>query len=113
VNMLVEAKGIWVSQPNDAQQSDWAKLIAGKTLADAIFLLQSQKGISKASIQMNGNTVSDDPNKIVFSIGTVNGLPPIANPSVNTNPTINNLPNGDNQTPSEPGRGSSGDMHFL
>src|SRR5436305_1318127 len=104
VNMLVDAKGIWVSQPTDAQKSDWAKLIAGKTPADAISLLQSQKGISKASIQTNGNTLPSDPNNIVFSMEKVNGLPPIANPSINTNPTINNLPSGDNQTPSEPGR---------
>jgi len=113
VIMVVDAKGMWVfakNQPTDAQKQDWAKLIAGKTIADAIPLLQRQTGIGKADIEMkDGNILPGDPTRIAFTIKPVDGFPPIGNPSVSTNPTINNVPNGDDQiTPLPNAKGSNG-----
>lgn len=80
VNMVVDAKGVWVFQPTDAQEAEWKRWIAGQSKLKATTFLQSQKGVSKASIQMSGDTVSDDTNKIGCDMENVEGLSPIANP---------------------------------
>src|SRR6185312_15899646 len=51
ITLLVSAKGLWVYAFTDAQKQALARLVAGKTMADAQNLLKAQKGISNVTIQ--------------------------------------------------------------
>jgi zinc-ribbon domain/Baseplate J-like protein len=54
VYMNVDVQGVWVSQFGDSQKQSLAKLIAGKTQADASALLLEQRGIHKVSLTTSG-----------------------------------------------------------
>ena len=52
VGVAVSAQGIWVYQPDDAQKQTIARMIAGKTRAEALAVFAGIKGIKRASIQL-------------------------------------------------------------
>jgi hypothetical protein len=54
VSMNVDAQGVWAFQFSNNQKQQMAKLIAGKTQADATPLLLKQEGVLKASIRTSG-----------------------------------------------------------
>lgn len=74
VSLLANAKGMWYYQITQAQEQAWAKLIAGKSPAAAQMIIESQTGVSKATIQVNGATLPTDPNQIGFVVQSVPGL---------------------------------------
>jgi hypothetical protein len=74
VSLLANAKGMWYYQITQAQEQAWAKLIAGKSPAAAQTIIESQTGVSKATIQVNGATLPTDPTQISFVVQSVPGL---------------------------------------
>ncbi|MDQ2905568.1 MAG: hypothetical protein M3Y81_18745 [Chloroflexota bacterium] len=119
VQLTVPAEGIWVYQIDDAKKQQLAKLIAGKTKAEAARLLQQQEGIQKADIQIDhgdGNTLPTDAANITIVVQNVPGLQgtptpggpggtPPPTPITTAVPTSTGGP-GNNQSPT-PGLGGS------
>jgi hypothetical protein len=110
VSLNVKAEGIWVYQFSDAAKQSLAKLIAGKSEADAKTLLLQQPGVSDVQISISsGTTLPTNPSDITIDIKTVSGLPgtgtPIAPTPTGTTPATSATPTA---TPtSEPGLGGS------
>jgi len=76
VTIVVDAKGLWVYQFNNAQKSQLAALIVGKTQAQATAILAAQPGVGKIdgiSIS-SGNTLPTDPSKITIVVQNVPGI---------------------------------------
>ncbi|MBA2285347.1 MAG: hypothetical protein H0W02_07700, partial [Ktedonobacteraceae bacterium] len=120
VQLTVPAEGIWVYQIDDAKKQQLAKLIAGKTKAQATRLLQQQADIQKLDIQIDhgdGNTLPTDAANITIVVQNVPGLQgtptpgggpggtPPATPITTGVPTSTGGP-GNNQSPT-PGLGGS------
>ncbi|HLH61046.1 MAG TPA: hypothetical protein VKV20_05125 [Ktedonobacteraceae bacterium] len=113
VSLNVSAEGIWVYQFSDATKQNLAKLIAGKSEAEAKTLLLQQPGVSDVQITLSsGNTLPTDPANITIVINTVPGLPsgtPTTTPPIPTGTTpATQTPPTPTPTPtSEPGLGGS------
>lgn len=76
VSMNAKARGVWVFQFGDSQKQNLAKLIAGKTQADASGLLLKQPGIVKINIITSGGwgTAIPAAEKIKIVVLSVPGL---------------------------------------
>nr|MDQ2713824.1 hypothetical protein [Chloroflexota bacterium] len=119
ISLTVPAEGVWVYQIDDAKKQQLARLIAGKTKAEAARLLQQQEGIQKADIQIDhgdGNTLPSDTANITIVVQNVPGLQgtptpvgsggtPTPTPITTVVPTSTGGP-GSNQSPT-PGLGGS------
>lgn len=71
VGVTVDVKGTWIFQLSAAQKQDLARMLAGKKKAAAQGLLQQQKGIKQAQIQLTGgdqDTLPDNPQEITITI---------------------------------------------
>ncbi|GHO55465.1 baseplate J/gp47 family protein [Ktedonobacter robiniae] len=64
----IEAQGTWAYQFDATAQQALARLIAGKSPAEAQTLLQNTHGVARANVQFNGATLPGDPNQITFTI---------------------------------------------
>jgi hypothetical protein len=78
IDLRIKAEGIWVFQFTDAEKANLAKLIAGKSKADAKALLVQQPGVdSVGTIDItgtDGSTLPTDPKQITIIIQAVPGL---------------------------------------
>ncbi len=71
LSMKIMASGTVVYQFTNTEAQTFAKLIAGKNLADAQALLSKQTGVAQAKIKITGNstnTLPGDPSKIAFVV---------------------------------------------
>lgn len=71
VGVTVDVKGTWIFQLSAAQKQDLARMLAGKKKVAAVDLLQQQKGIKQAQIQLTGgdqDTLPDNPQVIAITI---------------------------------------------
>jgi serine/threonine protein kinase len=76
VTITTTAEGLWAYQFTQAQQQALARLIAGKSKAEAQQLLTTQTGVASATIQLsggNGQTLPSDPSKIRIVVQAVSG----------------------------------------
>ena len=71
--LLVNAKGIWAYQFDTAKQQALARQLAGKKVSEAQTLLNSQRGINNAKIEVKGDTLPTDPAQISFVVQKVPG----------------------------------------
>jgi VCBS repeat-containing protein len=108
LRLLTDAKGMWYYNITQQREAALAKLIAGKTVNDAVVRLQGEKGIGKATIQINGggNTLPTDSTQIGFVVEPITGLSATITP-VSSTPTITNggTGNGSSATPAIVGGG--------
>jgi serine/threonine protein kinase len=77
VTITDSAEGIWAYQFSDAQKTQLASLIIGKTKADATQLLSAQAGIAQVTITLPssmGNLLPTDTKEIMVVIQPVTGL---------------------------------------
>jgi hypothetical protein len=76
ITFSVTAKGIWYYQWTDALKTALLNKIKGKSKAEAQTILNSYKGVGKATIDISngGTTLPTDINQIKLDIVTVNGL---------------------------------------
>jgi hypothetical protein len=75
ISLLVNARGIWAYQFDNARQQELAKQLAGKKLTDAQTLLNGQRGFKSWKIDMKdkGGTLPTDPAQITFKVQPVQG----------------------------------------
>ncbi|GAC1358936.1 MAG: hypothetical protein NVSMB44_07680 [Ktedonobacteraceae bacterium] len=99
ISLLVNARGIWVYQWDDAQKQALARQIAGKKVSDAQALLNAQHGINNAKIEAKGDTLPTDPNQIMLNVQKVPGE------NVNNNNGGSNNANPNGAPASESGKG--------
>ena len=101
VSLNIKAEGIWFYQFSDTAKQNLAKLIAGKSEADAKRLLLQQPGVSDVQITIaSGTTLPTDPTNISIVIKSVPGLP--------GTPTATPTPTSPTATPTaQPGLGGS------
>ncbi|HTK11511.1 MAG TPA: hypothetical protein VL485_30345 [Ktedonobacteraceae bacterium] len=74
VSLNVSAKGQWVYQFSDQQQTALANLVKGKSVSAATTLLRGTKGIANVTIQYDGSSLPTDPNQISFVIESPTAL---------------------------------------
>ena len=95
VTLFINAQGLWVYQFSNAQKSQMASQIAGKTQNQATAFLAVQQGVSKvASISISsGNTLPTDASKITIVVQNVPGLQgtPTGSPGAGTATPTNTL----------------------
>ncbi len=92
IDLAVTAQGVWVYQFSDKDTQNLAKLIAGKSKAQAQAILLQQSGVAQVisiSIANNGTTLPTDPTQIKIVVQGVPGLPgvtPTVSPSTTGTP---------------------------
>ena len=98
VVLQVSAQGIWYYQFTDQLKAQLARIIAGKSRANAQTLLAGQKGIGSAKIDISGggSTLPTDPKQITINVQPVAGLTAADLTPV---PTVS----GSNAAPNNPG----------
>ncbi len=107
--LLVKAQGTWIYSFSDTQKKNMAKLIAGKTKAQAERILLKQTGVSAVtSIDIaggNGNTLPTDYSQITITTAS-SSTPTPGTPTVSPIPVTpgTGTPSGPGLT-STPGRG--------
>lgn len=77
VALVVNAAGVWAYQFTPAQREQFAKLIRGKSSADAESILRSQTGVRGVTISLTGvgvTIVPNDTEHITISVEAVQGL---------------------------------------
>ena len=109
VSLNVRAEGVWFYQFSDTAKKNLAKLIAGKSEADAKTLLLHQPGVSDVQITIaSGTVLPSDPTNISIVIKTVPGISGSGTPTATPPTPTGTTPASPTATPtSEPGLGGS------
>lgn len=74
ITLVINARGTWVFQFSDAQQTTLEQLVVGKSKSDAVTLLAAQRGIKNVAIQLSGGNASilpADANQIKIVVQTI------------------------------------------
>lgn len=88
VSLNIKTEGVWFYQFSDTAKQNLAKLIAGKSEADAKRLLLQQPGVSDVQITIaSGTTLPTDPTNISIVIKSIPGLPGSGTPTATPRPT--------------------------
>ncbi|MDQ6659886.1 MAG: hypothetical protein M3Z24_02845, partial [Chloroflexota bacterium] len=83
ITLNVKTEGVWVYQFSDAQKTQLAKLIAGKSKSDATTILLQQAGVDAVD-SIDSNTLPTDYTKINIVIQNVPGVQGTGTPPVSS-----------------------------